>query len=210
MSLDLTAAEHANAWAAHHDGWEDVARAYAGASELLFLVGVVVLGLAGLLLRRRALVVASVLSVLAAGGGLVVASIAGRLIDRPRPFAAHPRAIHAFLAHAPDPGFPSDHATAAFAIAAVLLLVLGLRTLPVLVAAVALAVSRVLIGIHYPGDVIAGALLGGAAAIVVVLAARRWVPWAAAGTWGASPEATDAPRQRHGFTSGGAAQSSRS
>jgi undecaprenyl-diphosphatase len=180
MSLDLSVAEHANAWAAHHDGWEDAARAYAGASELLFIAGVVVLGLAGLLLRRRRLVTASVLAVLAAGGGLVVASVLGGMIDRPRPFAAHPGAIHAFLAHAPDPGFPSDHATAAFAIAAVLLLVLGARTLPVLLAAVALAVSRVLVGIHYPGDVIAGALLGSAAAAVVVLAARRWLPWARA------------------------------
>jgi undecaprenyl-diphosphatase len=176
MSVDLTLAEHANAWAAHHDAWEDAARAYAGVSELLFVAGVLLLGVAGLLLRRRRLVAAGVLAVLAAGGGLVVASVAGKLIDRPRPFAAHPHAIHAFLAHAPDPGFPSDHATAAFAIASVLLLVLGLRSLPVLLAAVALAVSRVLVGIHYPGDVVAGALLGTAAAVVVVLLARRWVP----------------------------------
>jgi undecaprenyl-diphosphatase len=182
MSLDLTLAEHANAWAAHHDGWEDVARAYAGASELLFVAGVAALGVAGLVLRRRQLVSASVLAVLAAGCGLVIASVAGSLIDRPRPFAAHPGAIHAFLAHAPDPGFPSDHATAAFAIAAVLLLVLGVRTLPVLLAAAALAVSRVLVGVHYPADVLAGALLGGAAAVLVVLAARRLAPRLAGAT----------------------------
>jgi undecaprenyl-diphosphatase len=175
MSLDLTVAEHANAWAAHHDGWEDVARAYASVSELLFVAGVVLLGLAGLVLRRRHLLAASVLAVLAAGGGLVVASVAGKLIGRPRPFAAHPHQIHAFLAHAPDPGFPSDHATAAFAIGTVL----------VLLAAVALAVSRVLVGIHYPGDVIAGALLGALAGVVVVLLARRLVPAATEATAGA-------------------------
>jgi undecaprenyl-diphosphatase len=176
MSLDLTVAEHANAWAAHHDGWEDVARAYASVSELLFVAGVVLLALAGLVLRRRPLLAASALAVLAAGAGVVVATVAGKLIGRPRPFAAHPHQIHAFLAHAPDPGFPSDHATAAFAIGTVLLLVLGARTLPVLLAAVALAISRVLVGIHYPGDVIAGALLGAAAGVVVVLLARRLIP----------------------------------
>lgn len=176
MSLDLTLAEHANTFAAHHDGWEDAAGAYAVASEPLFLAGLVLLGLAGLLLHRRRLTVASALAGLAAGVGLTVGAIVGRVVDRPRPFAAHPGAIHAYLAHAADPGFPSDHATAAFAIAAVLLLVLGLRTLPVLVAAAALALSRVLVGIHYPGDVLAGALLGSAAAVLVVLAARRWMP----------------------------------
>jgi len=182
MSLDLSLAEHANAFAAHHDTWEDAASAYAHGSEALFVAGVVVLGIVGLVLRHRRVVAAAVLSVLAAGGGLVIASVLGKLIDRPRPFAAHPRAIHAFIAHAPDPGFPSDHATAGFAIAVMLLLVLGRRTLPVLVAAAALAVSRVLVGVHYPGDVLAGALLGSAVAVVLFLIARRWIPSAAAVT----------------------------
>jgi undecaprenyl-diphosphatase len=176
MSLDLTLAEHANTFAAHHDGWEDAAGVYAAASEPLFLTGLALLGLAGLLMHRRRLIVASALAVLAAGVGLAVGAVVSRVVDRPRPFAAHPHAIHAYLAHAADPGFPSDHAIAAFAIAAVLLLVLGLRTLPVLLAAVALAASRVLVGIHYPGDVLGGALLGCAAAAAVVLAARRWPP----------------------------------
>jgi undecaprenyl-diphosphatase len=56
------------------------------------------------------------------------------------------------------------------------------RTLPVLLAAAALAVSRVLVGVHYPADVLAGALLGGAAAVLVVLAARRLAPRLAGAT----------------------------
>jgi undecaprenyl-diphosphatase len=173
MSLDLLLAQHANAWAAHHDLAEDAARDYASASEALFVVLVGLIGLAGLLLRRRRLLSASGLAIVAAGLSLLVATVVARLVGRPRPFVADPRGIHDFLPHARDPGFPSDHATAAFAIAVVLLAVLGRRALPVLVAAIALAVSRVLVGVHYPSDVVAGALLGCAGAAVVVLAARR-------------------------------------
>jgi undecaprenyl-diphosphatase len=169
--MDVTLAEHANRFAAGHDGWEDVARAYAGISEPLFAAGVLALVLVGLVWRRRALTEAGVLALVAAGLGLAGGSLVAHLADRARPFVAHPQ-IHAFLHHAADPGFPSDHATAAFAIAGVLLLWLGARTLPVLLAAVALAVSRVLLGLHYPSDVLAGALLGSAAAIAVCVSAR--------------------------------------
>lgn len=181
MSPDVRLAESANLFAQRHDGWEDVARTYAHVSEALFIAGVVALALAGLVLRRRHVVVASALAVIAAGGAVAVAAVIARIVDRPRPFVADPH-IHLFLAHARDPGFPSDHATAAFAIAVVLLLRLGRWALPVLLAAAALAVSRVLVGVHYPDDVLAGALLGTAAAILVCrlagisggAAAARW------------------------------------
>jgi undecaprenyl-diphosphatase len=174
MSPDVQLAERANAFAAHHDGWEDAARTYAHLSEPLFIAGLALLAIIGLLLRRPRIVSASVLAVVASGGAVAVAvaAVLAGVVNRPRPFVAHPQ-IHAFLAHAPDPGFPSDHATAAFAIAAVLLLRLGRWALPVLLAAAALAMSRVLVGVHYPDDVLAGALLGTAAAVLVCVVAAR-------------------------------------
>lgn len=175
MSPDVRLAERANAFAQHHDGWEDAARAYAHLSEPLFIAGLALLAIIGLLMHRPRVLSASVLAVVASGGAVAVAAVLARVVNRPRPFVAHPQ-IHAFLAHAPDPGFPSDHATAAFAIAAVLLLRLGRWALPVLFAAAALAISRVLVGVHYPDDVLAGALLGTAAAVLVCLVAAR-VPW---------------------------------
>jgi undecaprenyl-diphosphatase len=182
MSPDVRLAEHANAFAAHHDGWEDAARAYAHLSEPLFLAGVIALAVAGLVLRRDRLLLGAALAVAASGLALAVAAVLARVVDRPRPFVAHPQ-IHAFLAHAADPGFPSDHATAAFAIAAVLLVRFGRRALPVLLAAIALAASRVLVGVHYPGDVLAGAVLGTAAALAVCwLLARIRPAWSASVT----------------------------
>ena len=175
MSLDVQLVTSANHFALHHDGWEDAARAYAHLSEPLFIAGLALLAIIGLLMHRPRVLSASVLAVVASGGAVGVAAVLARVVNRPRPFVAHPQ-IHAFLAHAPDPGFPSDHATAAFAIAAVLLLRLGRWALPVLFAAAALAISRVLVGVHYPDDVLAGALLGTAAAVVVCLLAAR-VSW---------------------------------
>jgi undecaprenyl-diphosphatase len=170
MSPDVQLAESANAFAQRHDGWEDAARAYAQLSEPLFIAGLVVLAVAGIVLRRRALISASALAVAASGLAVGAASLIAAIVARPRPFVAHPQ-IHLFLAHAADPGFPSDHATAGFAIAAVLMARLGRRALPVLLAAAVLAVSRVLVGVHYPLDVVAGALLGSAVAALICLIA---------------------------------------
>src|SRR4029079_1331560 len=129
--------------------WEDAARAYAHLSEPLFLAGVIALAVIGVILKRDRLVIGAALAVAASGVALAFAAALSRIVDRPRPFVAHPQ-IHAFLAHAADPSFPSDHATAAFAIPAVLLVRFGRPALPVLAAAIVLAVSRVLIGLHYP------------------------------------------------------------
>lgn len=165
--LDFSLTQHANHVAATHDGVEDVAGAYATLSEPLFIVLCVGLVAAGLILRRRALAVAGALAVLASGLALLVAHLVSVAVDRPRPFVGHADQIILFTKHAADAGFPSDHTTAAFAIAGTLVLRLGWRWWPVLAAAVVLGVVRVGLGLHYPSDVLAGAVLGLAAAGLV-------------------------------------------
>jgi len=66
-----------------------------------------------------------------------------------------------------DPSFPSDHAAAAFAIAAVVLALRPRLGIATLAAAVAVAYARVYVGLHYPADVAGGALIG----VVVALLA---------------------------------------
>ncbi|MCW2983790.1 MAG: phosphatase family protein [Conexibacter sp.] len=165
--MDLSLVKHLNKLFAHHDGLEDPLVAYANASEILFLgalvVAFVVVGGRRGVATRRAVVSAGLSAALA----LVAAQVISRLVDRPRPFVDHPRAVHLFATHAADAGFPSDHATAAFAIAVALLLRSRAWGAAALVAATILAVTRVAMGIHYPTDVLGGALIGALAALVL-------------------------------------------
>ena len=63
--------------------------------------------------------------------------------------------------------FPSDHATAAFAIAVALLRRHRKAGAIALVLAGLLAIARVAVGTHYPSDVLAGALIGTTAALIL-------------------------------------------
>lgn len=72
--------------------------------------------------------------------------------------------------------FPSGHATNIFAAMVFLSARHKRYTAGFLVIALSVAYSRVYVGVHYPADVVFGALLGSSCALVFVLAERRWVP----------------------------------
>jgi len=94
--------------------------------------------------------------------------------ERQRPFSAHPAATHLLSAPSPDPSFPSDHAGAAFAIAFAVLACSRRGGAGFLVAATLIGLSRIALGLHYPSDVVAGALVGWLAALLVTHAGRQW------------------------------------
>jgi undecaprenyl-diphosphatase len=174
--MDLSVLHSLNGFLFRHDGVEDPLVFYVNLAELLFLAMLILAFLFAGGHRRAETRRAAVAAGLSAGLGLAVAQVITRIVDRPRPFVAHPAAVHLFSHHAADPGFPSDHATAAFAIGVALLLRNRLWGAIVLVFATILAVGRVAMGVHYPTDVIGGAVLGTLAALVLYWPPIRQLP----------------------------------
>jgi undecaprenyl-diphosphatase len=81
--------------------------------------------------------------------------LAAALHPEARPFTTHPR-VHPLIPHHPGQAFPSDHSTAAFAVALVVLAFLSRRIgLTLLATAALIGFSRVYVGVHYPADILA-------------------------------------------------------
>ena len=115
--------------------------------------------------RRRG---AAVRTALALGSSVAAVELIGWTVGRQRPFVGRP-ATDVLVAHPPHRSFPSKHAACAVTMATVALP--DAPTIGRLMAgvAVAMAVSRVYVGLHYPSDVGAGAAVG----LGIGLLARR-------------------------------------
>ena len=104
--------------------------------------------------------------------GLAINQLILLFVHRVRPYDAGVTQL--LIGRSADWSFPSDHATAAIAVAAAFALHgLRRRALVLLVLAVIVCWSRIYVGTHYLGDILGGALTGAAAAIAVNLAYRR-------------------------------------
>jgi len=91
-----------------------------------------------------------------------------RIVRRPRP---HDPSVQVNVSTPSKLSFPSSHATSTTAAAVLLGKLIGLPLPAVLVPPMLL--SRVVLGVHYPSDVLAGSALGAASAATLLAAEKR-------------------------------------
>ena len=78
--------------------------------------------------------------------------------------------VHALVHRPTDPSFPSGHSATSFAAAAVIGAAAPRLRVPLYVLAALIAWSRVYVGVHYPLDVLGGAVYGVVLGLVLVRA----------------------------------------
>ena len=116
------------------------------------------------------------IALLMTGAGLactITYKVLKRWLVRERPFISFP-VIHCGTPPLDRYSFPSGHTLHAVCFTTVLALTLPALAVLLLPFTLAVAASRVVLGLHYPSDVLAGALIGGILGLVATV-------------WGAAP-----------------------
>jgi undecaprenyl-diphosphatase len=139
----------------------------------VWIVLALAVGLACRLGKGRTIVLA-VLTALTTFAADALAFGVKDLTSRTRPFVAHPQIHPLYAVHSSS--FPAGHAATAFAGAVILTAVVP-RLWPAFFGLAALiGFSRIYDGVHYPTDVVGGALLGVAVGGLAALALRARSP----------------------------------
>lgn len=151
-------------------GWLDpvfVALTVAGYAGLLWVV------LSSVVARATHRPVLPVIALTAAcvWGADLIAGAVKLLVDRPRPFEVLPN-VDQLVHGTVGASMPSGHAATSFAGAVVLGYLARRAAWALALLALAVAFSRVYVGVHYPSDVVAGAALGTAVAVLLLAALR--------------------------------------
>lgn len=114
----------------------------------------------------------AVMSVFAVVLALAAGSVLHHLHSEARPFVVD-GSTRLLIPHAADPGFPSDHALFSFAVAGTVVWWRRRLGLVALAAAALIGIARVYVGVHWPTQIVAGAVVG-----LLAGALAAWtVPW---------------------------------
>ena len=92
--------------------------------------------------------------------------------ERPRPFVE--QNIIPLIEHTVSPSFPSGHTTFFFALGTILFFYNKTAGILFLLGATILSIARVFAFLHWPSDIVGGAVIGVASAFLVVQLSRRF------------------------------------
>lgn len=94
-------------------------------------------------------------------------------LKRLRPCDLTP-SIHSLITASDKFSFPSGHTSAAFCLSVMTSLMFGGVSAVLFIWAAAVGLSRVIVGVHFPGDIVAGALLGSGVALGTASTLNLW------------------------------------
>lgn len=170
LQIDYQLFNMVNHWGIVFSLLNPVMRFLAEYAQYLFYFGVAVYWFTRTEQNRRMVVEALISACIAMG----LSTILGYFFYRDRPFVAH--AVLQLIKHPANASFPSDHAIGAFVIATTIWMFRSKDGKLWLVLAALIALSRVWTGVHYPSDVLAGAIIGAAVAAGIHQLFASWGP----------------------------------
>src|SRR5438876_10856342 len=160
--IDYTLFQAVNGLAGQSQALDAFMVATAKYAPIIYALALAALWLTWAPKNQRAALIAGISALLALGLGQIV----GHIFPRDRPYLAHH--VSLLITHSPDTSFPSDHTTLAFAVAIAVWQFNRRAGITLLIFGVLVAVARVFVGAHYPGDVIGGAVLGAITSLIVL------------------------------------------
>lgn len=166
-SLDYTVFHVVNGFAGRSPLLDAVMIAAAKYLPVVFALALVALWLSWRVRNQRAVLLAGVSALIALGLGQLI----GKALPRPRPYLGH--SVNQLIQPSLDSSFPSDHAILGFAVAVMIWRYNRRAGIALLVLATLMAIARVFVGAHYPGDVLGGAALGAFTSLVLAFLGER-------------------------------------
>ena len=147
-----------------------IAFTYAGELGIVWIVCIIVL-----FVEKRHRNTAILMAVSLIFTGAIANGVLKNVFQRPRPFEAL-AFIQLLIPPPPGHSFPSGHSSSSFAAAAMILLCMRKHILSVTAVCLALLISfsRLYLAVHYPSDILAGALIGTACSLLIYFG-DRWL-----------------------------------
>ncbi|MER2256382.1 MAG: undecaprenyl-diphosphatase [Priestia megaterium] len=153
-SVDYTIFHAVNQYASHVKPLDSLMVFFADYAQYVLIV---LLGLF-LLINKNGSRVVAFQALCACATGVIINKVISLFAYRDRPFISHH--VNQLIDHAANSSFPSDHATSALVITFTIWLHFKRSGRMWVFMGALIAFSRVWVGVHYPFDVLTGAILG--------------------------------------------------